>query len=103
MSKMAYIRCNSGHYFVGTHCPLDGWDSPESHELSQALERLVSEGHEVSIDALRGIGVSEAAMKRTIVIDFGSDSSAFDALVPEGYFFEGIGYKTMFELGLDFL
>ena len=42
----AYCRCNSGHYFVGEYCPLDGWSSPESIEVKQLTEQIVTSGSE---------------------------------------------------------
>jgi hypothetical protein len=38
---------------------------------------------------LRAAGLTESALKRTIVIDFGSNDSAFDAISPAGYFVNG--------------
>ena len=88
MSK-AYIRCNSGHYFIGVNCPLDGWSSAESVELTKAVEAVLAAGKELSIKSLSEAGLSDLAVKRTIVVEFGVNESAFDAVSPEGYFVNG--------------
>jgi len=85
----AYCRCNSGHYFVGEFCPLDGWSSSESTELKKVVEQVVGTGEEPSLVRLRAAGLSDSALRRTIVIEFGIDECAFDAISPEGYFVDG--------------
>ena len=85
----AYCRCNSGHYFVGEYCPIDGWSSTASKELTEAVERLLGTGREISLAELRSAGVSEATIRRTLVIEFGVSESAFDAISPEGYMIKG--------------
>jgi hypothetical protein len=85
----AYSRCNGGHYFSGTHCPLDGWSSAASVELAAAAERLIRNGRVPSIEELRMAGVAEEALSRTIVIEFGTRASAFDLIAPEGYIVDG--------------
>src|SRR5436190_4301668 len=102
MLARAYCRCNGGDYFVGTMCPMDGWSSPASVELADAVDRLARAGRRLSIEDLRATGVSEATLARTIVIDFGSAASAFDALTPRGYFVAGT-WKPLHELGLAFI
>lgn len=82
----AYCRCNSGHYFVGESCPLDGWSSAASTELTNAVERIINSEQKISVAALREVGVSEATLKRTVVVEFGSDTAVFDAISPDGYF-----------------
>ena len=89
MTTLAYSRCNSGHYFTGEFCPFDGWSSPASKELTKALKRLATSGQKVSLNELRKAGVSEATLARTIVIEFGSGTSAFDAVSPEDYVVNG--------------
>ena len=49
----AYCRCNSGHYFVGEYCPIDGWSSPITKELVQATQRVTAAGQTLSVPALR--------------------------------------------------
>ena len=87
--KRAYYRCNSGHYFQGAFCPLDGWSSPGSERLTEVVERLLASRREPSLVELRGAGLDEAALCRTIVVDFGADDSAFEAVAPEGYVIGG--------------
>lgn len=88
MTKV-YCRCNGGHYFRGVYCPLDGWSSPESVELSKAVEDVVAAGRELSISTLREAGLGERALKRTIVIEFGASESIFNAISPAGYLVHG--------------
>ena len=84
-----YSRCNSGHYFIGEYCPIDGWSSPASKELTEVAERLAATGRGISVAELRRAGVSEGAIRRAIVIEFGSSDSAFEAISPEGYVVKG--------------
>lgn len=85
----AYIRCNSGHYFMGEFCPLDGWSSSESLELTEAATKVLASGNQLSLLELERVGMTNASLKRVIVSQFGSEQSAFDAVVPEGYFIDG--------------
>lgn len=89
MIRRAYARCNSGHYFMGEFCPFDGWSSPASKELTAALKLLARSGRNVSLEELRKAGVSEATLARTIVIEFGSSASAFEAVSPDDYVVNG--------------
>lgn len=89
MSKRAFSRCNSGHYFIGENCPIDGWSSAATKELTVAQKRLARTGEEVSMRALRKLGVSEATLARAIVIEFGSDACVFEAFGPEFYGING--------------
>ena len=88
--RRLYCRCNSGHYFVGEYCPIDGWSSPVSKELVQVIKRVTASGQEPSLRALREVGLSEATLQRTIVIEFGTDACVFDAIAPEGYVIRGV-------------
>src|SRR5260370_41749182 len=81
----AYCRCNSGHYFQGEVCPFDGWSSAASRELAAAVDRLNREGEQVSVAALRKAGVSRATIEHTVVLEFGSDASIFEALAVKEY------------------
>jgi hypothetical protein len=85
MNTRAYSRCNSGHYFVGENCPYDGWSSTASKELTLGIGLLLKSGRPVSMEELRRAGVSETTILRTIIIQFGSDTSAFDAISPSSY------------------
>ena len=89
MSARAHCRCNSGHYFEGTHCPFDGWSSPASIELVEAAAWVRDADGTLSIQALCEAGASDATLARTVVIDFGCDDSAFEALAPEGLIADG--------------
>ena len=97
----AYCRCNSGHYFQGEFCPFDGWSSAASKELATAVERLTGAGQELSLAALRKAGVSRETIERTVVVEFGSAASAFDALDPRGYVVNGEA-KPLVKLGGSF-
>src|SRR5688572_21015158 len=85
----AYCRCNNGHYFVGEYCPIDGWSSPASKASVEEVTRLIGTGQEISLAELRRAGVSEDALRRAVVIEFGASESALDALSPEGYVING--------------
>jgi len=80
-----YWRCNGGHYFSSVRCPFDGWSSDELVQLNNAAERLKVKGATPSIAALRSEGASEPALGRAIVVEFGSDGSAFEAISPNYY------------------
>lgn len=97
----AYCRCNSGHYFSGDSCPYDGWSSPASRELSDAVARLAKAGKIPSIEELRNLGVSSETLWRTIIISFGVGASIFEALSPETYVVKGEA-KPPRELGVGF-
>ena|SRR6266540_2987164 len=95
----AYIRCNSGHYFHGRSCPYDGWSSPDVVNLFAVLERPSEPT--LSVETLRQAGVSQAALERTIVIDFGWSDSVFDAISPESYVVNG-KHALLVDLGRPF-
>jgi hypothetical protein len=97
-----YCRCNSGHYFVGEYCPIDGWSSPVARELVKATKRVTASGKALSLHALRQAGLSEAATQRTIVIEFGIDACVFDAIAPEGLVIHGT-WKPLAALDEHFL
>lgn len=102
MAQVAYSRCNGGHYFRGSHCPLDGWSSQASKELDKACQLLDDQGRALSVAALREAGVSPESMKRIIVVDFGCESSVFDLIAPEGYVVDG-EWQELSEVGERFL
>ena len=89
----AYFRCNGGDYFCEPSCPFDGWSSPELGEFLGALRTLDSRGQLPSIPAFRELGLSEGALKRIVVIQFGSETSAFEALSPGVYIKDGVERK----------
>lgn len=89
----SYWRCNGGHYFCTALCPFDGWGSPELTELHSAARRLESKGVVPSLVALREEDVSEGAIRRAIVVEFGSEKAVFDAISPDHYVVEGKSIK----------
>jgi hypothetical protein len=74
---------------VGEYCPIDGWSSAASKELAEGVKQLIGRGPEVFLEELRRAGVSEEALRRTVVIEFGVSDSAFDGILPEGYVIRG--------------
>lgn len=86
---------------MGSHCPIDGWTAPEAKELAAAAERLLKMTGQLSIEALRKVGVREGTLTRAIVVDFGHEAASFDAIVPEGYVVRG-EWKRLRELGEHF-
>ena len=98
----AYCRCNSGHYFVGEYCPLDGWSSLAARELVKVTKRVLASGQELSLQGLRRAGLSDAAAQRTIVIEFGTDDGAFEAVAPEGFVIHG-AWKPLTTLDEHFM
>jgi hypothetical protein len=85
----AYCRCNSGHYFEGEFCPFDGWSSAASTELTAVVKELNHAGKSLSLAELRRMNVSPATLLRTLIIEFGSQDSAFEALAPEQLVVDG--------------
>jgi hypothetical protein len=57
--------------------------------LTAALKKLARLGRGLSVEELRNLGVSEATLERTIVVEFGSPASAFEAIAPEEYMVDG--------------
>ena len=84
-----YCRCNGGHYFVGEYCPFDGWSSLESKAIAEAARHLADAGITPSVGTLRDACLSAKALARAVVIEFGSEESAFEALAPEAYVVDG--------------
>jgi hypothetical protein len=97
----AYCRCTSGHYFQGECCPFDGWSSAASRELAAALARLAGQGQKPSLASLRKVGLSQGALERVVVIEFGTARSAFEALAPKEYVVNGEA-KPLLILGSAF-
>lgn len=86
---------------MGESCPYDGWSSPGSRELTDAVARLTKAGKELSIEELRSLGVSSETLWRTIIISFGVGASIFEALSPDTYVVNG-ETKPPRKLGLAF-
>lgn len=89
MVSRAYARCAGGHYFAGEFCPFDGWSSAAAAELAETVERLRQLGKDVTLAELKRAGLSESALDRTIVIEFGNDAAAFEAISPKEYVVNG--------------
>ena len=89
----AYFRCNGGDYFNDQSCPFDGWSSPDLNEFRSASEFLRSRGMSPSLAAFRSLGLSTSALNRIIVVEYGSDLAAFDALSPGNYIKDGVERK----------
>lgn len=85
----AYCRCNSGHYFGGESCPYDGWSSPASRELADAVARLSKMGVDLSLEELKKLGVGKETLWRTIIVSFGVGASIFEAIAPDTYVVNG--------------
>ncbi len=101
MTKRAYCRCNSGHYFIGEHCPFDGWSSAASRELTEAVKKLETQKRDISIVELRAAGVSDTTLWCTLVIEFATSASAFEALSPDHLVIDGES-KPLHKLSLAF-
>ncbi len=83
------------------YCPLDGWSSSASIELTRVVEQAISAGQELSLAVLRKVGASEATLERTIIIEFGAGTAVFEAISPEGYVVNG-EWKRLKEVGRHF-
>lgn len=93
-----YVRCNSGHYFEGVYCPLDGWSSAASADVTRCVAALRERNEVASFEVLRSRGVAETALKRCIIIEFGDDDASFELVAPEGYVVGGVWIpKTKFD------
>lgn len=89
MVQQAFSRCNSGHYFSGCCCPLDGWSCRASQELDAACRKLQAADLPLSLAALQEAGVSRQSLPRIIIIEFGSPDAVFEALSPQGHVLHG--------------
>jgi len=94
MTRRLYWRCNGGHYISSTrNCPWDGWTSPEVDELCSAAEVFAKQGRVPSIAELKDVKVSDRALRRAIVMEFGDDRAVFDAVAPQEYVLHGRAVK----------
>ena len=57
-------------------------------------DAFAGEGKVPSIAELNEAKVSDKALQRILVIEFGDDHAAFDALMPEAYVYNGKALKT---------
>jgi hypothetical protein len=84
-----FLRCNSGHYFRGSVCPFDGWFMEGFDDVVLAESRLRAAGKAVSVASLGGEGIPREVLSRVLVIEFGAEDAAFEALDPAGFLIEG--------------
>src|SRR5262245_20436728 len=75
-----YVRCPSTHYFRGARCPWDGWTSSAIVALVEACRHLRDAGGELSIAGLAGAGIGAEVLDRCLIVEFGDEGYAFDAL-----------------------
>jgi len=97
----ALWRCNSGHYYSVTHCPLDGWSFPGVDELFGVISSMHKMGQPPSIQRLKEKGLSQEVLDRVIIVEFGGERSAFDGFSPQGYIIDG-HYVPIEKLGRDY-
>jgi len=85
-----YFRCNGGHYFTSrSSCPFDGWTCNGIGDALSALERATARGERLSIAELKTIGIDEETLQRVLLIEFGDEASAFEALAPGHFVYNG--------------
>jgi len=78
-----YFWCSCGRYHDEVHCPDDGSSRPEAQDIVRAATRLTSAGRSLSIEHLRGQGISEEALRYVLVADVGDERCSFDAVSPD--------------------
>ncbi len=84
--KYLFVRCDSGHYFrAQSTCPFDGWSCEGVDFAFQAFTELRADPMSRTIGGLREKGVPENVLERLIIVEFGSEASAFEALAPERF------------------
>jgi hypothetical protein len=81
--RRLYFRCTGGDFHDSVVCPFDGWSAPYANDIVSTAARLMSTGESLSIEQLRRSGISDAALHWVVVVDFGDERSAFDALSPD--------------------
>jgi hypothetical protein len=57
--------------------------------VHSAFEALEATGIQPTVDGLKEKGTPSDVIERVLLIEFGSEASAFDALVPERYLHRG--------------
>lgn len=79
--KRLYFRCNGGHYFRScAACPFDGWSNEYLDVAERMFEEISQEPSGPSIEALRQRGLDQAVLDRVMIIEFGNEDFAFEAL-----------------------
>ncbi len=81
---------------------MDGWTFEGCSELIAAVERAERKNEALCISVLVHEGAPEKAIKRAIIIEFGSVAAIFDALLPESYLIGG-QVKKLHQLGREHL
>jgi len=89
MSKKLFFRCNGGHYFQGTSCPFDGWSMDGLAGVVAVFQRMTAAGLVIDLRSLLAPEVSSELKRRVLLIEFGDDAAAFQALAPERYIHGG--------------
>jgi hypothetical protein len=104
MKRVLYVRCNGGHYFRGERriCPFDAWKEEWLDQIPGVLKLLVEAGVPLSLEALKSNGLSVEQLRRVVIMEFGDENCAFDALAPSYYFIDGQTVK-MHEVGLNLM
>src|SRR5262249_734145 len=88
--KYLYIRCNGGHYYRSRiACPFDGWSCDGLAQATTIFDQLAATERGPSVERLREKGVPDAVLNRLVILEFGNDASAFEALAPERYIHQG--------------
>jgi hypothetical protein len=57
--------------------------------LCSAADVFAKQGRVPSIAELKGVKVSDRALRGAVVMEFGDDRAAFDAMVPQEYVLHG--------------
>jgi len=70
-------------------------------ELHDAAQKLESKHISPSLAGLQAEGISEGALRRTIIVEFGSEKAVFDAISPDRYIVAGKEVKLI-KAGPDF-
>ena len=83
-----FIRCTGGDYYRGhTHCPFDGWSMPG---LDVVLAQFASlEASLQTVDELAKLGTPPEILARVVIIEFGAEQSAFEAIAPHHFVHRG--------------
>jgi len=72
-----YLLCGGCDGSDALYSEVDVCSSPEARDLAGTAARLTSTGQSVSIDRLRTEGITDATLRRVIVVEFGSAWAAF--------------------------
>ena len=98
--RRLYFRCNSGHYFHGTNCPWDGWTMDGVQAAFELFARLEPHEAAVGLEALGPLDPSPELSRRMMIIEFGDEAAAVDAICPDRYMHNG-EVVLWHEIGLE--